>query len=313
MRRAPLAGLSVLRVRTDADIHDMVAVRTEADPEHPPRFDNLRHNLSSDPELTYLLARLDGSAVGCGFVEPTPSALARGHLVVVPRARKRGVGSALLAAASARARAFRKSELEGEVIESDAASRAYFERRGYRAVGGEQAVALELSGAEPAPVDAPEGIVIVSRAQRPDVVEGMYAVALEAERDIPGYAGDRSFEAFRAQDVDRPSLTPELTFVALAGEEVVGYAVLHAFGRNAHHGLTAVKPAWRRRGVGRALKRAQIAAARRAGFARLVTESETRNLPMRTLNEELGYRPEPSLSTVVLRGRLMDAGEPGVR
>ena len=48
-----------------------------------------------------------------------------------------------------------------------------------------------------------------------------------------------------------------------------------------------------------------IAAARELGFNRLVTESETRNLPMRRLNEQLGYRAEPSLSTVVLRGPLL--------
>jgi GNAT superfamily N-acetyltransferase len=137
----------------------------------------------------------------------------------------------------------------------------------------------------------------------------MYEVALDAERDIPGYVADRTFEAFRAQDVDRPSVKSGLTFVAPAGDDVVGYAVLHAHGHGhghgAQHGLTAVKRAWRRRGVATALKRSQIAAAKDAGFARLVTESENRNVPMRTLNEKLGFRPEPSLSTALLRGPLL--------
>jgi GNAT superfamily N-acetyltransferase len=305
MQEAALSGLSVARVRTDADVEDMVAVRTQADPEHPPRFDNLRHNLDSDPELRYLIARLDGAPVGCGFVEPAPAEFARAHVVVVPDARRRGVGSALLSQASKRARELGKTELQGEVVENDAESRAYLERRGFWIDGGEQAVALDLTSFQPPAVEPPDGIEIVSRAERPDVVERMYAVSLDAERDIPGFAGDRSFEAFRAQDVDRPSVRPELTFVALAGDEVVGYAALHAFGADAHHGLTAVKRAWRRRGVATALKRAQMAAAKDAGFRRLVTESETRNVPMRTLNEQLGYRPEPSLSTVVLRGPLL--------
>jgi GNAT superfamily N-acetyltransferase len=84
----------------------------------------------------------------------------------------------------------------------------------------------------------------------------------------------------------------------------VGFASLHDYGPDAHNSLTAVKRAWRRRGVATALKRTQIAAAKEHGFRRLLTESETRNTPMRALNEKLGYRPEPSMSTVVLRGPL---------
>jgi mycothiol synthase len=63
-----------------------------------------------------------------------------------------------------------------------------------------------------------------------------------------------------------------------------------------------VKRDWRRRGVATALKRAQMAAAKRAGFRRLVTGSEERNVPMRNLNAKLGYLPEPSQSQVILRG-----------
>ena len=54
-----------------------------------------------------------------------------------------------------------------------------------------------------------------------------------------------------------------------------------------------------------ALKQAEIAAAKRAGFHRLVTESEERNEPMRRLNLKLGFVPAPELSTVVMRGPLV--------
>jgi hypothetical protein len=46
--------------------------------------------------------------------------------------------------------------------------------------------------------------------------------------------------------------------------------------------------------VGSALKRAEIAAAKRA-----------RNEPMRRLNEKLGFVPSPDLSVVVMRGPLV--------
>src|SRR5262249_32798292 len=111
-----------------------------------------------------------------------------------------------------------------------------------------------------------------------------------------------TFEQWRAREIDKPSRRPELCFVALVGDEVIGYAALDIFGDNAHHGLTATRRDWRRRGVATALKRAEIAAARRVGFTRLVTQSEARNHPMRRLNEKLGFVPSPELSVITMRG-----------
>ena len=307
MKASTLWGLAIARVRSDDDLEAMIAVRTAAEPESPPpRLENLRQNLVADPNLTYLVARIEGTPVGCGFVEPHGAlAYANAHLVVVPDARRQGIGSNLLAAASELARLGDNSELQGEIRASDDVSRAFFERRGYSVVGGEQALALTLDDVPALRPEAPRGITIVSRAERPDVVAGMYAVAVEAEADIPGNEVERSFELWRASEIDRPSANPELCFVALAGEEVVGYAALDDGDRDVHNRLTAVKRAWRRRGIATALKRAEIVAAKERGFRRLLTESEERNLPMRSLNEQLGYRPEPSLSTIVVRGPLL--------
>jgi len=302
----PVQGLVVARVESDADLEDMIAVRVRAEPASPPpRLANLRHNLESERDLVYLVARLDAEPVGCGFVETAEAPYAGAHVIVVREVRRRGVGTALLHEVSARAAARGKRELQGEARADDDESRAYFERRGYRVVGGEAAVALDLGTVDADRPSPPAGVEIVTRAQRPDVVEGMYEVAVEADEDIPGNDVVRSFDVFRAQDVDRPTRTAHLCFVALSGDEVVGYAVLDDYGDFGFHGLTAVKRAWRRRGVATALKRAQIAAAKERGFRRLVTGSEERNAPMRNLNAKLGFRPEPSLSTVELRGPLL--------
>ena len=131
----------------------------------------------------------------------------------------------------------------------------------------------------------------------------MYHVALEAEPDIPADEprGPGTFAEWRALNLDRPARRPELTFIALAGGEVVGYAILHAGpGETCYHGMTGVRRAWRGRGIASALKRAQIAAARAAGFRRLVTENELRNDPIRRLNDRLGYVPVGE--TIFLRG-----------
>ena len=61
---------------------------------------------------------------------------------------------------------------------------------------------------------------------------------------------------------------------------MVGFASLDVFPDDVFHGLTAVAGEWRGRGVGAALKRSQIEAARARGYPRLLTESQHENEPI---------------------------------
>jgi mycothiol synthase len=303
MHGSELSQLAIAPVDTDADLEAMIHVRGLVTPEAKPTVDNLRFNLDRNPDLVYLVARLGDEPVACGYLEPRPS-LATVDIAVVPGARRNGVGAAMLAELSSRARGLGKDSLQGEVKEADGESRGFLERRGFVKVGAEKALVLELEGVEPPEVEPPAGVRVASRAEEPDRLQEMYAVSVQADEDIPGSLGVRTFEQWRALEIDKPSRRPELCFLALAGDEVVGYAALHVFRDDLFHGLTATRRDWRRRGVASALKRAQIAAAKREGFTRLITESEERNEPIRRLNEKLGFVPAPELSTVVMRGPL---------
>ena len=300
MHASELSQLVIAPAETDADLEAMIQVRRLVTPEARPTVEILRFNLDANSDLVYLVARAGGEPVACGFVEPS-GPYAAGDVAVVPEHRRRGVGSSMLAELSRRARALGKDELQGEVKESDPESSAFLERRGFVKVGAERAVVLALEGVEPPP-DPPEGVRIASRVEEPDRLDEMYGVAVQADEDIPGSTGVQTFEQWRAHEIDKPNRRPELCFLALAGDEVVGYAALQVFGDEAFHGLTATRRDWRRRGVATALKRAEIAAAKQAGFRRLLTESEERNEPMRRLNEKLGFVPAPEFSTVVMRG-----------
>ena len=305
MSAVELSQLVISPAETDADLEAMVYVRRLVSPEARPTVPSLRFNLESKPELVYLVARLADERVGCAFVEAW-TRFAASDVAVVPEFRRRGVGSALLAQVSAHARRLGKDRLQGEIKESDTESRKFLERRGFEQVGGEQAVVLHLDGIEPPDVAPPPGVRVVSRVEEPDRLEQMYVVGAQADEDIPGSAGVQTFEQWRAHEIDKPTRRPELCFIAFAGDEVVGYAALQVFGDEAHHGLTATRRDWRRRGVASALKRAEIVAAKAAGFRRLVTESEERNEPMRRLNEKLGYVPAPEWSTAVMQGPLVE-------
>jgi mycothiol synthase len=298
-----VSRLAIARAANDRDLADMIEVRTAADPERtPPKIENLRHSLARRHNA-FLVAREERRPVACGFVyTDVPAGHAEAHMVVIPDARGRGIGSAMLGELGVLARADGKTELEGELREHDGTSRAFLERRGYRVVGGERWVSLDLAGADDVAPEPPPGISIVTRAERPDLTDALFVVAQEGTEDIPGFPGPTTYEQFRSIEVDRPTRRPEYFFIALENDEPVGYATLDDFGHEAYHGLTAVRRAWRRRGIATALKRTQIAAAKRAGFRRLITGSEERNDAMRTLNAKLGYTAEPRLNTLVLRG-----------
>ena len=124
----------------------------------------------------------------------------------------------------------------------------------------------------------------------PSSPAGSDEVTLEAEPDIPGSEHDlvKPFEDWLAHDMQGPGDRPEATFVAVAGDEVIGYAkfsLTSAQPTTAHHDLTGVKRSWRGRGVARALKATQIAWAKAHGYQELRTTNEERNAPIRRLNQ----------------------------
>ena len=81
---------------------------------------------------------------------------------------------------------------------------------------------------------------------------------------------------------------------ALDDNDVVGWAQLNVYPRVGHHAFTVVARSHRGRGIPRALETELIHRARRRGLERLIANSNVDNVPMRTLNAELGYRPAPT-------------------
>ena len=255
------------------------------------------------------LARLDGVPAGSAFVARVPWRPDTGFLLltVLAEHRRRGVGSALYEAASAWFAQRGLAELDAPVPEDDEASLDWALRRGFREVERNSRMVLELSGYEPRPVDPPEGVEIVTWAERPDLARGMYEVACEAFPDVPGAEDEvmEPFEDWLAHHMQGSGDRPEATFVALAGAEVVGYAkfsLTAARPRDASHDMTGVRRAWRGRGIAGALKRAEIAWAKSAGYERLLTHNEARNEPIRRLNAALGYTLAPG--RIYVRGPL---------
>jgi GNAT superfamily N-acetyltransferase len=235
-------------------------------------------------------------------------------IAVLPGDRRRGVGSMLLAAISDHARAAGKTELILRCSDAQPEGIAFLSHRDFREHERSKVVRLALAGVTALDVEPPAGIAFSTLAERPDLIVGVHAVALEAFPDIPG--GDEPIEAgdlaeFRARDVDRPGIPADAFIVALAGDEVVGYAnLLMAPGSTtvAWHDMTAVRRDWRGRGIAAALKRATIAWAIHNGVTALDAGNDEANASMRAVNARLGYRPLPD--EVFMRGPLFSGPGP---
>ena len=272
-------------------------------------MDEVRHFKASVTEHLDLLARIDDELVGSGFaaIQPQRPELVLALVTVLAEHRGRGAGTAFYRAISVWTRERGLDVLEAVVSDDDAESLAFAERRGFAEDRREKGVVLYLGEIEPPPVEPPGGVEIVSWAERPELARGIYEVALEASPDVPGWEDEQMepFEDWLVHDMQGSGDRPEATFVAVAGDEVVGYAkfsLTAAQPVTAHHDLTGVKRAWRGRGVARALKATQIGWAKANGFEELRTRNDERNAPIRHLNLEFGYLP--AIGRIYVQGPL---------
>jgi GNAT superfamily N-acetyltransferase len=245
------------------------------------------------------LAERDGELAGSAHIGiPTYSDRPTGKAYVLSTHRRHGVGRALYGALSSWAAAHAAEAMQTFIDDDDPESLAWAERRGFREVSREALVELRLATYEPRPVEPPEGLEIVTWAERPELARGLYDVAAEVGPDIPGDEDHRiePFEEWLSVHMQGVADRPESTFAAVADGEVVGYAKLtfwDAKPDTLFHELTGVKRTWRGRGIARALKHAQLNWAKEQGYTALRTSNEERNEPIRRLNAELGYEPIP--------------------
>jgi GNAT superfamily N-acetyltransferase len=272
-------------------------------------MDEVRHFKGAMTAHVDFVAWIDGEPAGSGFaaIMPQRPEVPNVLLTVLAEARRQGVGTALYEAISEWTRGHGPDVLEAVVSDEDPESLAFAERRGFREDRREKGVSLKLTEIELPSVEPPEGIEIVTWAERPDLAPRIYEVALEASPDVPGSEDEimEPFEDWLVNEMQGSGDKPEATFLAVAGEEVVGYAkfsLTDAQPKTAHHDLTGVKRAWRGRGIARVLKATQIRWAKENGYEELRTRNDERNAPIRHLNREFGYRP--AAGRIYLRGPL---------
>jgi L-amino acid N-acyltransferase YncA len=298
--------IDVREVVTDEDVATYLDVRNRVHPETPMPLEAVLDQRRR-PDNLDLIAEVDGVPAGVATTDEFGGApggdLAYLSIRVIAEQRRRGVGTALHRRASGHARDLGKARFYAVVRHDDRESLAYYDHRGFEEVGRMQDVTLELAGVE-VRVEPPDGVRIAQASEAYD--RGAYEVALEADADVPSgeQLSSGTFEQWRDRHFG-PLTMRELSFVALAGGRVVGYAVVHRYTEDeAQHAMTGVARAARGRGIALALKQAQVAAAKAAGLRALRTQNDLANIPMRRVNEKLGYVRK--FEWVHLTGLLLD-------
>lgn len=276
--------IEVRRAETDADFEAWARVKRAVLPNEsawtPQQFRE-----RATPDRLVLIAELDGEVVGAGLGGKS-DVQGRGFVAprVHPDARRRGVGTALLRGLGDFVAELGFDKAAAHV--DDEGSKAFAARFGFEEIDREVEQVIALPAELPkAPL--PDGIEVVTIAERPELMREAYPLAQE------GYA-DLAVEGHATIDLDEwlhEASLPEGSFVALHQGQIVGYSGLmeHDNLGTAEDGLTVVTRDWRRRGLALALKRLELEWAAANGITEVITWTQRDNASMRAVNERLGY------------------------
>jgi mycothiol synthase len=187
----------------------------------------------------------------------------------------RGLGTEIVERGEAFARAEGATKIHAGAAEPDAAARALFESRGYREVRRFYEMAIELTEEPAAPV-LPAGLVLDELHE--DEYEAFYDALNEAFAEHWEWHPDpfeRWLERRRGQHRDEHG---PVWFVVRDGDE------LAAVTRNdvnvaggGYVGAIGVRPAWRGKGLGKALLQATFAEFWRRGTTRVTLDVDSQN------------------------------------
>ncbi|MEV0173676.1 GNAT family N-acetyltransferase [Streptomyces sp. NPDC050803] len=268
---------------------------------------------ASSRRLAWLASGAEGAPVGSAFLRlftrEGQEHLAEVEIAVHGTERRRGVGSRLLEAVVAAARAEGRRSVLAQAEQGSPAD-LFLTARGFRPVLALTYARLPLPGADLTGVEAvahkavPGYRIVEWDGTVPASLAQSYAGSRSAMDDMPMEETDYGTVAW---DVDRVVAAAEavaargelLHTVAVVAEEdgsVVGFSELVVPGDglgDAQHYGTAVLRAHRGRGLARWMKATSILRARERHpeLAGLLTDTADSNAPMRALNDSLGYEP----------------------
>ncbi len=274
---------------TDDELELWTRIRNLVEVDNPTTIEDVRNGLRHQPETRHWIAEDGGEAVGCAFVSRS-SVQGRAFLLprVVPEARGRGVGTALVQAALEAIRGLGCDTVRSHVDGADLEALRFAARHGFVEVDRQVELVRALREAEQ-PATAPPGIELEQRAA--ERVEELRPLLVAAVEDMPVVG---AVDATLVDELVDEFRSARYLVVALDGAALVGLAGLIRYGAREgalEHAMTTVARTHRGRGIAQALKQACVRWAAGAGYRELVTWTQQGNDAMQAVNLKAGFRP----------------------
>lgn len=315
----PVITIRPLTPDDPADIAGMAGVISAVTPQHAMGADTLAHQLRTlaehprQPHFQGWLAEDGGHALGQASVYQVPGMFHPdrywAEVMVRPEAQSLGIGTELGRVVEAHLRARGAQEVLSGAYEDDLLALRYLIDRDFTESMRHFDNVLDLGSFDLSAwrpqLTLPAGLRAVTLAElRAETGQGaadraFYEAFAEARLDVPrsGEATEHSFAAFEKR-LSGPHFSPDLIWLALTGAgEVVALTELRRSDTDPARldtGLTGTRRAWRRRGLGLALKLRATGAAQAGGYRELWTGNATTNTAMLALNGRLGFVPRPA-------------------
>ncbi|MFD7579096.1 GNAT family N-acetyltransferase [Kitasatospora sp. NPDC059803] len=241
------------------------------------------------------VAELDGRVVGavrCAAVLGTTTAgVGYANGSVLPRFRRRGAATALLAAAERHLAGHGVSELH-TWLDDEPASLAFAAARGYELGRAAQFGGRDLALPLPQAPVRPAGVELRPAADWAADPRPLFLVEADAVRDEPGEVpmDALEYEDWLRGDWARPDLDRALTVVAVVDGEPAAFSMAQTDGVDRYwSAFTACRREFRGRGLSKLAKLESLRLAAAAGYRRAYTSNDETNAPMLAINAWLGY------------------------
>lgn len=302
-----------MRIAGERDLTTFVALFNTVWPNHHLGLAELQRELKLMPErqrMTIWLAELFGEAIGfarvyrlIGSFDPLKW---YSEIGVLDPHRAKGIGTQIYNYVEGYLRNEGAASVTGRVSDEDPLSAGFFSKRGFIETKRDFEAALDLQSIDPQVLNHGRGTALdlrtVQEADSPKVRREWHALFEATRKDIPRDAAPTpfSYDEFHEIFLTDPEFLWNVSSFAFNGDKLVAMTYLYKAEREGviFQALTAVDREYRGRGIARALKAFAARRALDSGFSTILTDNDSRNLAMISINDWMGFTRLPGMVTL---------------